>query len=369
MRARLLVLVALAGLAAAALCASPAIAASKTAKTVWLCRPGLAKNPCLTSLTTTVNDGSGKLTVERAKPAKKPKIDCFYVYPTVSGQNRPVATLHIDPEETEVAIEQASRFSQDCRVFAPMYRQVTVAALTGQKTPTATQQRNAYRDVRSAWRDYLAHDNDGRGVVLIGHSQGSFQLIRLIQQEIDDRAAARKRLVSAILLGGNVQVPIGKDVGGSFKHISACRSNTQVGCVVAYSSFVTPPPSNALFGRVSGSTTNQVLCTNPAALAGGSGPVTPYAHTKVFPGPLGPFVKPVPSAPTPWVSYPKLYTAQCLFDSGSSWLQIDDVAPLDGRERVSQTLGPLWGLHLFDVNLALGNLVDLVARQAASYVK
>jgi len=42
-----------------------------------------------------------------------------------------------------------------------------------------------YDDVRDAWHHYLEHDNQGRGVVLVGHSQGSFILAELIRQEID----------------------------------------------------------------------------------------------------------------------------------------------------------------------------------------
>ncbi len=85
--------------------------------------------------------------------------------------------------------------------------------------------------------------------MLIGHSQGAFMLTQLIKQQIDTKPAVRKLLVSAILLGGNITVPIGKDVGGSFQHVPACRSNRQTGCVVAYSSFLDPPPANTLFGR------------------------------------------------------------------------------------------------------------------------
>ena len=60
---------------------------------------------------------------------RNPKIDCFYVYPTVSDQKGPNANLHIDPEERSIALYQAARYSQYCRVFAPMYRQITVPAL------------------------------------------------------------------------------------------------------------------------------------------------------------------------------------------------------------------------------------------------
>ena len=367
MRTRSGVLAALAALILAGALAAPAPA---SAKTVWLCRPGLAHNPCDTSLTTTVNLGGGKTSVKRFTRPKHPKIDCFYVYPTVSGQARPIATRRIDPEEREAAAQQASRFSQVCRLFAPMYRQLTVAALLGQKPATDAQKELAYRDVRDAWRDYLAHDNKGRGVVLIGHSQGTAHLKRLVHEEIETRPAVLKRLVSAILLGGNVEVPIGKDVGGTFTKVAACRSATQVGCVVAYSSFVQPPPANSLFGLVPGSTTLQVLCTNPASLdANATAPLVPYAHSKRFPGPLGPFVRPIPEVLTAWESQPNLYVAHCRYEFGRSWLDIGDVAGgLDGRQRVSQSLGPTWGLHLVDVNIALGNLVDLVRSQTAAYL-
>ncbi len=118
----------------------------------------------------------GASTVEHAAVAQDPPIDCFYVYPTVSAQTTPIATLRVDPEEKAVAVNQASRFSQVCRVFAPMYRQATIAAITGSAKAGSGAEvpRDAgYQDVVTAWRDYLAHDNNGRGVVLIGHSQGS----------------------------------------------------------------------------------------------------------------------------------------------------------------------------------------------------
>ena len=150
-----------------------------------------------------------------------------------------------------------------------------------------------------------------------------------------------KRLVSAILLGGNVEVPIGKDVGGTFTKVAACRSATQVGCVVAYSSFVQPPPANSVFGLVPGSTTLQVLCTNPASLdANATAPLVPYAHSKAFPGPLGPFVRPIPEVLTAWESEPNLYTAHCRYEFGRSWLEIGDVSRIDdGRQRVASPSG------------------------------
>jgi hypothetical protein len=303
------------------------------------------------------------------------------VYPTVSQQKTVNANLHIDPAERAVARAQASRFSQVCRVYAPMYPQLTRSAIATSGAISAQGAVTAYLGVLSAWKDYLAHYNSGRGVVFIGHSQGAFLLVSLIRREVDPNAALRRHLVSALLMGGNVTVPVGSDVGGSFQHVPACRSDGETGCVVAYSSFDQTPPPNSLFGRVGtgfgtqpasapSSANLQVLCTNPADLAGGVRRLNPYLPT--FPttatAARAPTRSTLRKVRTPWVAFPDLYSAQCEDSGGASWLQVTDIAGRsDRRPVVQQVLGPTWGLHLVDVNIALGNLVGLVRDAAAAY--
>ena len=345
----------------------------------WLCRPGLPSNPCSTNLTSTVVPESGPTEVQHSSPAADPRVDCFYVYPTVSEQSGVVANLHIDPSEMAVARAQASRFSEVCKVYAPVYRQLTLHALADPGAVTGADLVAAYASVQAAWEDYLAHYNRGRGVILIGHSQGTSMLIQLLQRQVDNNPSERSRLVSAIILGGNVTVPVGKTVGGSFQHIPACTNTTQTGCVIAYSSFDQPPPPDSLFGRpgtgvsrLSGNSSSvglQVLCVNPADLSGGTAPLTPYFPTRSSAKGLGALSGLVPPAlPTPWVTEPDLYSGECLSQGGATWLQVS--APIhagDPRTVVGETLGPTWGLHLVDVNIALGNLVSLTGDQAAAY--
>ncbi|HEY1449403.1 MAG TPA: DUF3089 domain-containing protein, partial [Solirubrobacteraceae bacterium] len=116
--------------------------AAKGPKAVWLCKSGKA-DPCTQPLTSTVvtyKGGVREETIEKAKKASKPPIDCFYVYPTVSEQEGPNANLEVEPQETQIAIDQASRFSQDCKVYAPMYRQLTLSAINspGGVSPAAS---------------------------------------------------------------------------------------------------------------------------------------------------------------------------------------------------------------------------------------
>jgi hypothetical protein len=214
----------------------------------------------------------------------------------------------------------------------------------------------------------MAHYNQGRGVVLIGHSQGAMMLTRLLASEIDPNPSALIYVVSALLMGGNVLVPLGKDVGGDFQNIPACRSADQTGCVVAYSSFDQPPPADAMFGRAGvgpvrgqqDASKVEVLCVNPASLSGGTGSLKPYFPTTPSPGRIG--------TSMPWLSYPGLYTAHCESSGGANWLQVDTTSVAgDQRPVVSQVLGPTWGLHHYDVGIALGNLVDLVRQEAAAF--
>jgi hypothetical protein len=373
-------------LAAASLLACVALAApsaAPAASTTWLCKPGLKNDPCTFGLDTTRTTPSGKvLGTQKVRRARDRKVDCFYVYPTVSDEKGPQASKAIRPELRAIARFQAARYSRDCRVFAPVYRQITLQGIGvgGSGGVTAAITESAYRDVRDAWREYLRRDNDGRGVVLIGHSQGTFQLRRLIKEEIDPKASARRRLVSALLLGGNVLVRKGSDRGGDFKRIRACRSRDQLGCVVAFSIFNAPVPEDARFGRTGGRSFSapvpgtEVLCTNPAALGGGSAPITPVFPTEPFPtsttiglgnSAIG-FRFPDPKViTTPWVSTPRAYRASCSSKGGADVLQVKS---RNGAPVLTPLPDPTWGLHLTDANLPLGNLADLVRAQARNYV-
>lgn len=217
-------------------------ASAKADKTKWLCKPGATPNPCVGSLETTVTSSDGATRIETAKNAKKPKIDCFYVYPTVSEQPTINANKDIDPAQTAIAEYQAARFSEDCNVYAPVYRQLTLSAISGTEPVDESARELAYGDVLSAWREYLRKYNDGRGVVLIGHSQGTGMLTALLREEIEKKRAQSKKLVAALLLGGNVTVEKGERTGGSFRRTPTCKREDETGCVIAFSTFGETPP-------------------------------------------------------------------------------------------------------------------------------
>ncbi len=368
--------------AAAVVCLSAFVAPVAGARTVWLCLPGHHPDPCAPSLSTTVYTPTlKKVGVEHPRRVGKPAIDCFYVYPTVSGQPTGNSNLVIGPAERSVALYQAARYSQFCHVYAPMYRQVTLVALgtTAAKPTTPPNPALGLADVRAAFATYLKKYNHGRGFVLIGHSQGSAVLRELIRLDVDPKPAVRRHLVSAILMGGNVLVKKGSDVGGDFRHIPACHSATQLGCVIAFSTFDQPVPPDSLFGRLTALPGTPpppkgtvVLCTNPAALAGGSGPLTPifptapfYKGSSLYAANLALKLR-TPHPHTVWWTEPGAYGARCSSANGANVLEI---SPRHGAVKPSPSPTPAWGLHLIDANVALGNLVVIVNAEVAAYVR
>lgn len=347
----------------------------------WLCRPG-RQDPCTVDLTTTIVAADGKLSRENFTPDPKAPIDCFYVYPTVSLDPGGNSDMNAGPEENNVVRSQLARFGSQCRLYAPLYRQVTLTALRAgiAGRGMAIDRALGYNDVLDAWNYYLKNDNQGRGVVLIGHSQGSGVLTQLIRNEIDGKPNQEK-IVSALLLGTSLPVPKGRDVGGAFQSMPLCHSPSQTGCVIAYASFRenVPPPMNSRFGRVQNKEM-VAACTNPAALGGGSGPLHAYLSsgrniTSAAAEPR-PWVHPPQPIDTPFVSVPGLLTAECVSNENGSYLAVtvhgdpndprtDDIpgdVVRDGKVSAD------WGLHLIDANLAMGNLVDIVGHQSKAYL-
>jgi hypothetical protein len=235
-----------------------------------------------------------------------------------------------------------------------------------------------YNDVKAAWDYYLENDNKGRGVVLIGHSQGSGVLTQLIRQEIDGQPV-QDRVISAMLIGTRIAVPAGGIAGGDFKHMPLCTRDDETGCVVTFASFRddVPPPQDSLFGRVQAEGMI-AACNNPAGLAGGPAELHAYLSSG------GPGVsageQPAWSegreVTTPFVSVPGMLEGMCVSTEAGSYLEVsvngdpsdaraDDIA---GDVVINGEVQAGWGLHLIDMHLVMGDLIDLARRQGKAWL-
>lgn len=344
----------------------------------WLCLPGRA-DLCSRPLPTTELGPDGYGPTGLSVVAKDPPVDCFYVYPTVSGDPGMNSDLSVR-EEVRVTEGQFARFAGVCRPFAPVYRQMTLGAIAAAAIGADMRQPGdiAYRDVANAWRSYLRNHNRGRPFVLIGHSQGSIMLQELIRREIEGKPAARQML-RAIIPGYNVYVPQGARVGGSFKSTPLCSSPAETGCVTSWVSFRENnlPPDGAMFGwaPAPGMT---VGCTNPArpgstlwerldsywsARSGLAVPGGPIRWSSEGP------------PPSPWLRTEGLVSARCVNQGRRGYLSVRTNAdPTDKRtDRIGgevAVLGmflPGWGMHLADIAIAQGDLIRQIDDLARAF--
>ena len=353
----------------------------------WLCHPALTDtdNVCASNLDATLVFADGSTEIELHNRAADPGVDCFYVYPTVSGDPGTNSDLEEGAEEIFATLNQAARYSRFCRMFAPIYRQATLAAIVGGAFGEGGS--IAYADVLDSFKHYMGNHNNGRGFILIGHSQGAGHLKKLIADTVENDEYLLQHLVSAHLIGSAVRKPEGADIGGDFQQVSVCRTSDQTGCVINYSIYRDSDPELAAGLAVFGTPSNGLtaVCTNPAALAGGDVSLNGYFPVAAVPGVIdalivkradGPYADSASAPPitTPFYAMPDFISGQCVLDeNGISYLEATVHAdPLDPRAddfNGEFVVFPGWGLHLVDMTLPMGDLVDLGYTQAEAWLQ
>ncbi|MFN8151874.1 MAG: DUF3089 domain-containing protein, partial [Solirubrobacterales bacterium] len=367
-RIRLLLTIIAASVAAALLIA-PAASAEDT---TWICKPGQADDLCAGTIAGESSPAPGQTAqpLPYTRPADAP-IDCFYLYPTQSEQAGPNADLAKDPPIRRVVVQQARMFSSVCKVYAPMYRQVT---LNGDQSAYNPSVETAYQSAKTAFEDYLKNYNDGRGFIMLGHSQGSAHTARLIHDLVDTDPELRQRFVGAMAPGANIAVPIGQAVGGYFQNVPACTAVGQYGCVIAYSTYKGEPGPSSEFSRLDAgywiypqprfdAGQYEAMCTDPARLDGGNGTLLPLVNYD--------YLLDVPSGPegdAPWRSQPDYYKVECKRAGTAHWLDISKTdLPGDSRLDLGALVASGNNYHVPEVNLAEGNLLEIAQLQSDNY--
>ncbi len=279
---------------------------------------------------------------------KDAKVDCFYVYPTVDLELVP--GNHTDFSDTRkekaTTLAQVGLFTQTCAVWAPLYRQVTIGTYFRSKERREKGLAIAFGDVEAAFREFLSRTAPERKMVLVGHSQGAGMIMRLLAKFFENDPALRSRLLLAM--------PIGTDVeADAFANIPICKKANETGCIVTYHSYADGDAvePESLWMPAPG---HQTACVNPATLDGGTGRLS----RAFFPAMRDFRVE------TPYAELRDHYTARCVTQpSGFSYLAIGEISrgPVDLHKRMLKM-----GLHVLDMQLAQGDLVDMVARRVAA---
>lgn len=336
----------------------------------WVCRADVDDDACDLDLSTTVVDAdsassapplTATSTTNRVEPpsAGDDAVDCFYVYPTVNFDGVRDDAMSADmTAEIGVVEAQLAQFGQVCRLWAPLYRQVTLNGFGDEANREV-----AYGDVRDAFFHWLANDSDGRPFVLIGHSQGTGHLATLLSDEVADEPLLTDRLVSALLLGGRTEV-LGGDRSTTSTGLPLCATSQDTGCVIAFNT-VSPVAAEADLARWGGaSEANQRACTNPADPAM---PADAWAPVDSI-VPVSPDDPVFADVATPFLRLDGAIEVRCTVRGAASVLEARPVSSWSGRDLTRLTTDvPGWGLHIIEVNIVEGSLVALVEQQITAF--
>lgn len=182
--------------------------------------------------------------------------DVFFIHPTTDlyglGGNADVEKDKLNSVTDKTTIKyQASVFNGSCKVYAPRYRQAALHNFFKKDSEAADAAFElAYADVRKAFQYFLDHYNQGRPVIIAGHSQGSKHAARLLK-EFFDGTPLQKQLVEAYVIG----FPTRAD---QFQFLKVSSDSNDVGGIVSFCTFGMDPPAERLLNDYSGA-----ICVNP----------------------------------------------------------------------------------------------------------
>ncbi len=164
------------------------------------------------------------------------KADVFYVYPTLNSKKKDIRwNVPINDKEqkdkvvNKAVLMQVSAFATSGSVYVPFYRQAHLRSYKMYKEGGKEAQEVAYLDVKRAFEVYLEKYNKGRPIIMVGHSQGTTHILRILKEFFDDKPL-QKRLIAAYIPGIRVKEK-------EFKTIQLMTFPSEIGGFISWNTF------------------------------------------------------------------------------------------------------------------------------------
>jgi hypothetical protein len=182
------------------------------------------------------------------------QVDVFYVHPTVyltgSSWNGNLDDKRLNEKCDGCVMQQATPFNSCAKVYAPRYRQAVLRSFKENNPEGMIALDTAYADVKKSFEHYLANWNQGRPIILAGHSQGAFHVARLMDDFFTGKPLL-KQLVAAYPIGFDTQK-------NRYPDIPVGDSASQTCCFVTWNTVAWGQDTTGGYTRLRGT-----ACVNP----------------------------------------------------------------------------------------------------------
>ncbi len=122
-------------------------------------------------------------------------------------------------------------YDDNARYFAPFYHQISNTALSKYNEVTHFAFENAYAEIRSAFRYYLANYNNGRPFIIAGYSQGAMMCLQLVK-EMSAYPEVMQKMVACYAIGWRVTE---QDLE-AFPNLKMAEGESDTGVIISFNS-------------------------------------------------------------------------------------------------------------------------------------
>ena len=158
--------------------------------------------------------------------------DLFLICPTVDMNDE--YNLSMEDEKTKKSFLGALNmergiYEDSTRMYAPYYRQAAMKVYGLDREEQEPYLEIAYSDVSSAFAWYLAHENEGRPIILAGFSQGADMCCRLLEEYFGDENLY-EQLVAVYAIGW----PCTEELVEQYPQIRPAEAAEDIGVVISF---------------------------------------------------------------------------------------------------------------------------------------
>ena len=166
------------------------------------------------------------------------RADIFYIYPTLltdkkdNSWNSDLNNYNHKQMVKNIAIKyQATAWANAGKIYSPFYRQVHLRSFYEPYTSNGGIKAGviAYNDIKEAFIYYLKHFNNGRPIILAGHSQGAYHCKTLLKEFFDGKDL-QNQLIAAYIPGIRVDI-------NEFKTIHALKDPNDIKGYLSWNTF------------------------------------------------------------------------------------------------------------------------------------